>query len=387
MTKNMTRKGLALGAASALLISGFSALPASSAGLADTSFVSLAPSAGSEYSVLADDTSTGAIFTLTANEAATVSIGDLKFLVTDASGLVEPTLATTGNLFSLANADTLDATTGELITINSATLAAQVVEGSIIHFPAALTTPDNTTSNTDAGTDPDIAVAAGAEVVVTDVTGTAVQFTTATTIGETGAAEAITDGIFVEILRGARNTVTNTYIVNSNTSDATVNETLVLESDSLLTRSVTVQAWMDANDNDVIDSTEYSSPVRTVQWIKASEVVASTSLTYPTPGDTSLTATVTLTPNLNEQQSMSAGDVKIGFTRPGSTATVAANATQNDTTRVWSASVPLDSGNWAGMPHVVQVAIFSERYLPVHSYRHLDCVSSTCDVVYNRNRR
>ena len=134
----------------------------------------------------------------------------------------------------------------------------------------------------------------------------------------------------------------------------------MLQSDSLLTRSVTVQAWMDANGNDLIDSTEYASPVRTVQWIKASEVVASTSLTYPTPGDTSLTATVTLTPNLNEQQSMSAGDVKIGFTRPGSTATVTANATQDDTTRVWSASAPLNTGNWAGMPHIGQIQ--SHRY-------------------------
>jgi hypothetical protein len=112
---------------------------------------------------------------------------------------------------------------------------------------------------------------------------------------------------------------------------------------------------MDANDNDVIDTNEYTSPVRTVQWIKASEVVASTSLTYPTPGDTTLTATVTLTPNLNEQQSMAAGDVKIGFTRPGSTATVAANATQNDTTRVWSATQSLITGNWVGMPNIAQV--------------------------------
>ena len=150
-------------------------------------------------------------------------------------------------------------------------------------------------------------------------------------------------GLNVRVIREARHTTNDTYVVDSGVSSAGTNETLVLQSDSLLTRSVTVQAWMDANANDLIDSTEYASPVRTVQWIKASEVVASTSLTYPTPGDTSLTATVTLTPNLNEQQSMSAGDVKIGFTRPGSTATVTANATQDDTTRVWSASAHFES--------------------------------------------
>jgi hypothetical protein len=54
MTKNMTRKSLALGAAAALVVTGFSAMPVNAAGLADTSFVTLAPSAGTEYSVLAE---------------------------------------------------------------------------------------------------------------------------------------------------------------------------------------------------------------------------------------------------------------------------------------------------------------------------------------------
>ena len=93
MSKNITRKGIALGAASALVITGFAGLPANAAGLADTSFVSLVPSAGSEYAVIADDTSTGALFTLTANEAVSVSTGNTKFLVTDTSGLVEPVIA------------------------------------------------------------------------------------------------------------------------------------------------------------------------------------------------------------------------------------------------------------------------------------------------------
>ena len=93
MTKNMTRKSLALGAAAALVVTGFSAMPANAAGLADTSFVSLAPTTGTEYGVIAAD---GNTFSMTSNEASTVSTGNLKFLVTDPSGVVLPGATTTG---------------------------------------------------------------------------------------------------------------------------------------------------------------------------------------------------------------------------------------------------------------------------------------------------
>ena len=64
MTKNMTRKSLALGSAAALIATGFSALPANAAGLADTSFVSLAPTTGTSYTTIAGSTYT---FSLKAN--------------------------------------------------------------------------------------------------------------------------------------------------------------------------------------------------------------------------------------------------------------------------------------------------------------------------------
>ena len=360
MSKNITRKGIALGAASALVITGFAGLPANAAGLADTSFVSLAPSAGSEYAVIADDTSTGAIFTLTANEAVSVSTGNTKFLVTDASGLVNTTMATTARQLAVADDAVVNVTDSATSSVTITNAAHTMTIGDRFFFEDDLNLD---TFVTDAGP------AVADFVVATDDTVYTVTATTATTytfVGqsaltvEADLAGAVDGAIVATIISEARHATNNTYVVDSGVSSAGTNETLVLQSDSLLTRSVTVQAWMDANANDLIDSTEYASPVRTVQWIKASEVVASTSLTYPTPGDTTLTATVTLTPNLNEQQSMSAGDVKIGFTRPGSTATVTANATQDDTTRVWSASASLSTGNWAGMPHIAQVQSVSD---------------------------
>ena len=353
MSKNITRKSIALGAASALVVTGFAGLPANAAGLADTSFVSLAPSAGTEYAVIADNTGDGALFTLTSNEAVSVSTGNTKFLVTDTSGLVEPTMGGTSRKAALADNSAIVVTVGDgatdVVSFTGLAASAGLATGDQIFFTDDVNASDDAE---EAGTgkivDKDI-------VFTVTVTGDNAAITTNVNLADN--AQVIINGVEeINVIREARHATNNTYVVDSGVSSAAANETLQLQSDSLLTRSVTVQAWMDANGNDLIDSTEYASPVRTVQWIKASEVVASTSLTYPTPGDTSLTATVTLTPNLNEQQSMSAGDVKIGFTRPGSTATVTGNATQNDTTRVWSASVPLDSGNWAGMPHVFQVA-------------------------------
>ena len=348
MSKNITRKGIALGAASALVITGFAGLPANAAGLADTSFVSLVPSAGSEYAVIADDTTTGALFTLTANEAVSVSTGNTKFLVTDTSGLVEPTIATTGREITIADNGTIAVTNATEKIRVTATHDLQV--GDKFYWTSAFDGAED-----DGGTGAEVLAGANIVFTVSAINGTTwFEFISTTNIANDDSVKTHL-ATTMQVIREARHATNNTYIVDSGVSSAGTNETLQLQSDSLLTRSVTVQAWMDANANDLIDSTEYASPVRTVQWIKASEVVASTSLTYPTPGDASLTATVTLTPNLNEQQSMSAGDVKIGFTRPGSTATVAANATQDDTTRVWSASASLVTGNWVGMPHIGQI--------------------------------
>ena len=119
MSKNLTLKGAAFGAIVALSISAVA--PASAAGLADTSFVSLAPKTGTEYSVLAG---AGKTFTLTANEASTIVGGDVKHLVTDASDLIESGAATTGRAgFTLATADTVAVAAGTVYKVVSVVAA------------------------------------------------------------------------------------------------------------------------------------------------------------------------------------------------------------------------------------------------------------------------
>jgi hypothetical protein len=340
----MTRKGLALGAAASLVVTGFSSIPANANGLADTSFVSLLPTTGTEYTVLSG---TGNTFSLTANEAATVAIGNLKFLVTDTAGVIEPTAATTGRSFDLANAATLNATTAEVVTLTDSTLAAKVATGDRSHWIEALTS----------GAGPTTVAAAGSVVTVTDVTGSVVTFTTPTTINPaiTGDA-AVTDGITLEVIREARHATNGTFVVDTGSASAASNEVLVLATDGATTRSVTVKAWMDANGNDLIDSTEYTSPERTVTWKKASEVVALTTLS-PIVGDTALVAKITTTPVLNGQQTLATNPVAINaaFTRSLSTSTVYADNTDtsgttsntssvwNDTDKTFSVSVNTDA--------------------------------------------
>jgi hypothetical protein len=447
MTKNMTRKGLALGAASALLISGFSALPASSAGLADTSFVSLAPTTGTEYNVLAK---TGSTFSLTSNEAVTVSTGDLKFKVNDSSGLVTPKgTSTGGDTDAIATTDWLDADpTTDAVTFTTAgvangqyilsveadlvidgtgtqtVLAADtMVQVSVNDDTAIFISPTNITATNASAFGAAVAAnftAAGASTQAEDaLADNATDFNSGTTTSINIDVDGIAAGTYLvypqanlvadannadpkivlaadkvaEVTVAADGTVTfpsdvtldddedgiagtetliftlksslgiatrsatdNSYVVDTNSTDAAADEVLVLKKDvSSTARTVTVQAWMDANGNDLIDSTEYASPVRTVSWLAAADVTAVTSVDYPTGGAANVTGSVVLTPNLNGNQ-LAAGDVQIGFTRPGSTATVYANATQGATTRAWSATQSLATGNWAGMPNIAQIS-------------------------------
>ena len=354
MSKNMTQKGLALGAAAALIAAGLSAVPANAAGLADTSFVSLVPSAGVEYNVLAI---TGSEFSLTSNEATSVSSGDLKWLVTDASGVVEPKNA--GSTLESQTIASASATTS-VLTVN---ITGHGLNTGDVVAIAGVTIGQDATDGTD--TVANDAEINNASYIVTRVT--ANQFTVAETFAGALLAANPNDNGNLKFITPATGTVktlrtvrsaTSTYVVDSGSTSDNADEIVILVKDASVTaRTVTVQAWMDSNDNSLIDSTEYTSPARTVNWLAASSVTAVTSVDYPAVGATSVTGSLTLTPNLNGQQQSATTDVQIGFTRPGSTATVYANATQNATTRGWSASQSLVTGNWAGMPHISPLTV------------------------------
>jgi hypothetical protein len=343
MTKNMTQKGLALGAAAALVVAGFSA-PASAAGLADTSYVSLAPTTGTEYGMNA---ATGVTFSISAQEASTLTVGKIKFLVTDASGVIEPTVATTGREETLADDSVITVTVGtDTVSIADAAMAAKLAVGDSFYYTTSLTTDGFSDSAGGGGAETALSPANTLYTVTAVVAGTSFAFVGKDLAGQTDTTGAVNGAAEkLQVVREARHATNGTYVVDSGLSDSgATNKPLVLAADAAgVSRSVTVQAWKDSNSNDVIDSTEYASPVRTVTWTKPSEIVAVTTLA-PIVGDTKLSAVITTTPVLNGNQLLVQDKVFVNaaFTRSLSTsAAVYADNTdtsngQGTTSSVWN---------------------------------------------------
>jgi hypothetical protein len=358
MSKNMTRKGLAIGTASALVITGLIGTPAVAGGLADKTFVSLAPSSGTAYTVVSGN---GKTFSLTANEASSVagSGRNVKFLVTDPDSAVEPTIATSARSYTMADnaVVTMTAVASSVITIADAAHTMSVGDK---FFLTTTLTVDGFTDSAGGGAALTVAAAANTIFTVSAATaGTSFAFASGTNaVGQTDLSGAINGASEIaKVVREARDSA-GSFVVNTGSATDTSNETLVLaQGDETTTRTVTVEAWVDANGNDEIDSTEYASPVRTVTFKKASEITGVVTWTTPTLGDTTLKASVVTTPELNGSQ-MSTDDVTVQFTRQGSTATLTAaeaggSTTWDSTNKEWdaTANTALSSNGtpWTGL--------------------------------------
>ena len=315
MSKNLTLKGAAFGALVALAVSAVA--PASAAGLADTSFVSLAPSSGTAYTVVAG---AGKTFSLTTNEASSIAgTGrNVKFLVTDADKTIDVATTSTGlgaDTFAAATSDQIERDAAGLVTITDVgDSTADFAAGDRVH----LVTDIVTTTGAD--------VAAGFYTIVsaTDATDSTFTFQTSVT-GSANVAEDMVADDDIEFAHSAWDS-SNSFVVNSGVATSDTDETLVLTVGATTTRMATVTAWVDANGDGDIDSTEYVSPTRTVTFKKGSEITGAVTWTQPVLADTSLVAKVATTPELNGSQ-MSANDISVEFTKQGSTATLAASAT------------------------------------------------------------
>jgi hypothetical protein len=344
MSKNMTRKGLAIGLGAVLVATSFGIAPATAAGLADKTFVSLEPTDGTEYTILAAANRT---FSLTSNEAATVTTGNLKFLVSDPDEVIEPTIATSGREITIADNVTIAVTSGtDTVRV---TAAHDLQIGDKFYWTTAF---DGAEDN--AGTNTEELAAADTIFTVSNINGTTwFEFVSTTDIADNDSDT--TDGATtLRVVREARSALTKTFVVDTGSNSAATNSTLVLAVDGTNTRSVTVTAWKDANGNDKIDSTEYTSPERTVTWLKASSLVTSATMS-PIAGDSKLTATVTTTPVLNGEQMLAAdGDwLNVAFTRQDDTTVMYANdansgdavavSVWDDDDKTWTVSVETDA--------------------------------------------
>jgi hypothetical protein len=427
MSKNMTRKGLALGTAFAIAITGFTAMPASANGISNGS-VSLSPNAGDEYDILA-----GSQFDLKANFATAVQgTGKyLKFRVDDATGSTHVVTAAGTSVYSVALADA----TSNLLVSNGAGSAADVAtltlaashrfkagdrvrisgtDAAFISGAAAggynfngVFTISGTPSSTSITIDFDgasgdgvtattkrvatvamepsrptpysITSADGADSVIssnvlTITTSAAHQlqkgdtvrlasfnstidgdrvvasvpsgttFTIALTADDLSATDL--DGTITRIRAGYTSYIYDTKRDSNAGADSVLR---IASTDNDVTQTITVSAWVDDNNNDLIDATEYVSAVRTVRFLAHSAVVPVVTLDPIYVGQSTVTATVS-TPGLNGAQLAAANNrngvsnaLRLAFTRPGSDKalwTSAANMTYSNVTKLWSAISP-----------------------------------------------
>jgi hypothetical protein len=271
MSKNMTRKSLAIVSAVSLAVIGLSA-PAGAAGLSDKSFVSLEPSSGDNYSVVA---SAGKLFGLTANEATTIDGGGaVKILVTDADAAVFPTANTTGVAYeALEGAAYIEdwTRTDGTVTLTFDDADHGLVVGEIIEVSTAIE---------EDAVDADTTVVVG-YYTLTDVDGVTAQFVDGLDDDDVAVGGA-TDGNFLgEIMTSGivRDEDDNSFVIDSGVNDGTADEEIELWVGSDATAIATLTAWVDSNDKNGIDSTEYTSVTRTVAFHGVDDLTASVAWT------------------------------------------------------------------------------------------------------------
>ena len=322
----LTRSSVALASAAALVVSGFAGVPASAAGQANTSFVALAPTTGLAYNVLAV---AGRDFSLSANQSSSITATgrNLKFLVSDPNAAVDVAAASIG-----VTALTVDQTSGSNIAFDDTTDYLTIVQdGSALSQGERITFSEDIKNGVDVYAPKDTVMEV---VTVTGSTSFAVKSTDGTPVTATAVPAVGTDSI-VQVLSEPRNTVTNTFVVDSGLATNVGNKVLVLENlASTTTVAVDVTAWVDDNGNGAIDSTEYASPKETVSWVAAATVVPTITWTPVVIDDSAVAATVTLSPTINFSQEP-AGSFEVDLNRQGSSATLTSSSAS--VSKSWSA--------------------------------------------------
>ena len=410
MSKNTTRKGLAFGAGLSLIATGFVSLPANASGI-DNGFVSLAPASGTAYRVLATST-----FDLKANGVTSLQNGggsaNLKFQVLDPDSRTKADWATAAT--SAASATYTAGSTLTGIAVSSATTVT-----------ATVTTP--TLDANDKLVGHSASVTATADLVngkvFTQATGiTAAYATTGLTIGPLTITDAVLEDVIGlnsraailaaapgDVFQGTAGlqatiggvAVNNTtkrlsdgsYVVDTKTNTNGSDRILrLVNTDATRTTTVTVTAWVDDNDNGVIDTTEYRSPARIVSFHINSDLTVTTALDTPILGATGaggVTGTVTIAPELNGEQ---VGNTAVTATATHQTAgqSVTVNSsTYSSTLKLWAISgtpsAAIVVGNYTMRASVAGAAIGNTATASVITRVSVDTegeVSGTADTTY-----
>ena len=131
----------------------------------------------------------------------------------------------------------------------------------------------------------------------------------------------------------------NSYVVDSGMSTAGDQPVLELVATDTTTRSVSVTTFVDLFADNEIGATEYASASQTIQFVDQADITATTVLTAPEVGDSTITATVTTSPILNGAQLGNQELIRIVYSRQdGVRKAISAAATQSLVTGSWTAT-------------------------------------------------
>ncbi len=249
------------------------------------------------------DTFTAAL--TAANGAVTLAAATATF---KATALTAAAISGTSIVYTVGSTRTL--LVGDVITVANATPAAGTLNG------------DRTIVSVLSETQFTTAIPAGVSGAISLASATVTQKTPAAS----DTALTSRDGILGKpngspMVIGATKVFTsgtNKFVVN--TKDATAGGTdsvlRLVATDATVSTSAIVTAWVDDNDNGLIDTTEYRSPARTVTFLPNAAVTFNTALVKPLLAGTTATAVVTITPSINTAQ-IASGVVTVDFLKDG----------------------------------------------------------------------
>ncbi|MCX8528830.1 MAG: hypothetical protein ORN27_02030 [Rhodoluna sp.] len=364
MSKNLTRKGLAFGALIALGTSLIAGAPANAIG--EDGNVTLAPNAGTEYSVLA-----GSTFDLKANYSNAVAISghNLKFLVTDTAATSKFDLDVNGSTSDVNTAGAFTAWTQgagsssakRLITVTAAAHGLKVGDSVVVGGATDTDASSDATFLALVNTTQTVLAVTDADTFTFEVTSTGPTVTPGVTSGTlTGS---LTNGLqaantIAGKALGSHNTISttasvgarkadNSYVINTGTANFNTSNTVLrlINTDPTTSATYTVTAWVDDNGDGLVDANESKSPVRTVKFLTNADITTTTTLRPVAVGDSTLTADVVTSPVLNGDQVSASSNpgyadaLAVDFNRQDSSKTLRATAGStawNDTTKTWT---------------------------------------------------
>jgi hypothetical protein len=151
---------------------------------------------------------------------------------------------------------------------------------------------------------------------------------------EYGKSVALADADTAQDGSTGRQTADNDFVLNLGTGALglyTANNLLQLSVKDATAKdyTLTVQAWLDVNQDNTIDSTEWAGPVKTLNFYDETNVAATTTITSSVVGASYVEAEITTTPALNGN-ALGADFFDVSLTAQGNTNAVLVKNTSSD---------------------------------------------------------